>query len=103
MQNRKLVCILLLVIDVIAGVLILLWKHGMDALGILSIVAGFLGSAQIYFSYVLAKNGLKTRAKIEYKDRVEEDCAPSRFLVLSNRISGWIICSLPIFFLWLGM
>lgn len=102
MQNRKLVCILLLVIDVIAGVLILCWKHNMDTLGIVGIVAGVLGSAQIYFSYAIAKSAAKTRAKIEQNGGVEE-ILPSRFLVLSNRISGWILCSLPIFFLMLGI
>ena len=102
MQNRKVVCILLLVIDVIAGVLILCWKHNMDALGIIGILAGILGSAQIYFSYSIAKNALKMRTKLEQKDAAKV-ALPSRFLVLSNRISGWILCSLPIFFLMLGI
>ena len=103
MQNRKAVCMLLLVIDVIAGVLILCWKHNMDALGIIGILAGILGSAQIYFSYAIAQKSVKIRAKMEQKHYLAENCTPSKFLVLSNRISGWILCSLSIFFLMLGI
>ena len=100
MRNRKIVCGFLFLMDVIAGILMLVWKFGMETLGWLSIIMGLLGSLEICFSYQIAKGELNATRRITDRYPVEKT-SPSRLLVMIHRISGWVLCFLPLFFLML--
>ena len=103
MRNRKIVCAVVLAVDVASAIMMFVFKHNMDILAWLSIALGILGVLQIYFAYDLAKNSLKIKAKFSYRYSERNDFSPSAWLVTSIRIEGWILCTLPIVFLFMGL
>lgn len=99
MNNRKTHAIVLLILDIVAGIMQIVWKRGFTLIGWISIAVGILGALIIYSSYKLAVGRNKRNDWWNKRDSYMSDATPSKYLVYTTRIGGYVLCFLPILFL----
>ena len=105
-NNRKWMCAVILSLNVIASVLMSFWKHGIGLGYALIMIAGSIaGALLIYNSYGCAKRANRQELRWYrrwnmrnyHETEMREDYSPSMFAVIMTRLSGWTLCTLPLF------
>jgi len=104
-DKRKFLVLGTVLIDTVALIMMLLWKHGFNFIGfILIFVVCILGAILIYKPYEVSKFIIEYKVKF-YRRRVmrnfyeaekHENYPPTKLYVTSERVFGWLLCSIPL-------